>query len=118
MVITFSLAGMDRTVFFSRGGGLNLLYATAKETMICIELSEVSQIYPKFIIMIAIMITISVSLSLSGIGKIRERHLYFAPPLPRGFDQGCFTGRDRKGVSRGKTARVFHGVSLQGCFTG
>ena len=58
----------------------------------------------------------SVSLWLPWIGKIRECHLYFALPLPCGFDQGCFTGRDCKSVSRGGATRVFHGAGPQGCF--
>ena len=55
--------------------------------------NEVSQ-YSTFIITIIIMIIIIVQccyivlLRLSQIGKILECHLYFAPPLPRGFD--CF----------------------------
>ena len=43
------------------------------------------------------------------IGKIRECHLYCAPPLPRGVDNFCWAGR---GFTRpGGAARVFHGAS-------
>ena len=74
--------------------------------LICIASSEVSQIYSIFIINIVIVIMIIVqcchivSLWVAWIGRIRECHLYCAPPLPRSFDhfcgagpQGCFTGR-------------------------
>ena len=42
------------------------------------------------------------------IGKIRECHLYCAPPLPRGVDNFCWAGW-------GFTRRG--GAGLQGCFT-
>ena len=42
-----------------------------------------------------------VSLWLFWIWKIQECHLYFAPPLPRGFDHFCGAGWGRKGVSQG-----------------
>ena len=71
---------------------------TADETLICIVWSEGSQIYSTFIFLIVIMIIIIdqccyiVSLRLSRIRKILECHLYFAPPLPCGFD--CFAGEE------------------------
>ena len=106
----------DHFYGMGRGRGLNLqggahatyfsrleLYATAEETLICIALSYVSEIYSIFIIMIVVMIIIIVqcchivSLWFSGIGKIWECQLYFAPPLPRGFDHFCSAGQDGAG---------------------
>ena len=62
--------------------------------------------------MIVIMIIIIVqcchivSLWLTWVGKIRECHLYFAPPLTRGVDTFHWAGR----AGRGGAARVFHGA--------
>ena len=55
------------------------------------------------IIMIIIIVQCCyiVSLWLFWIWKIQECHLYFAPPLPRGFDHFCGAGQGRKGVSQG-----------------
>ena len=109
VVITFPLAEIDGEGFFhvawvilcgEHTAYINWLKssATAEEALICIIFLRYPNIpnihnhnrhYDH---------NPSVSLWLSWIRKIRECHLYFALPLPRGFDQRCFAGRDCKGV--------------------
>ena len=115
----FYRQGWTKKVFFTeqtrpkmydagRGWGLNLQgrahtayipYTTAEETLVCIALGEVSQIYLKFIIIVQCCHI--VSLWLSWIGKIRECYLLFCPAItaPR------FLKFLRCGA-----ARVFHGA--------
>ena len=104
----------DKAKNVLRGRGLKLRgeahtvpFTTAEETLICIALSEVSQICSKFIIMIIIMTIIIVqcchivSLWLSWIGMIRECYLLFCPATtaPRFWQ-----------ILRCRAARVFHGA--------
>ena len=79
-------------------------YAIAEETLICIALSEASQIYSLFIIIIVIMITIIVhivnchiiSLWLLESERFESVTLNFAPPEPRSFDLLYRAGLGRK----------------------
>ena len=54
-----------------------------------------------------------VSLWLSWIGKIRECHLYYAPPLPRGFGHFCGAGWGIGRVEKSKNAKNLIGY----CFS-
>ena len=82
------------------------------ETFICIVLSEVSQIYSKFIIMIVMIIIMAsvVMLFHYGISELERFEsvtfivLHHCPAVLTTF-------AGRAGASRGGAARVFHGAS-------
>ena len=81
------------------------------ETFICIVLSEVSQIYSKFIIMIVMFIIMAsvVMLFHYGISELeRFESVTFIVPRHCPAVLTIFWGRGRKGVSQGGAERGVH----------